>query len=71
VHADGKIWSSALYDIHQALGPSLAGRIIIGAQFDFRPNTSFRDAAAATVAQARVYGVGAQVRAAFASHGLL
>lgn len=71
VHADGRIWSSALYDIHQDLGPFLAGRIIIGAQFDFARGTSFAAAAQATVSYARDYGVAQQVREAFAAHGLI
>ena len=52
VHADGQIWSRALWDIRTALGPSTADRIIIEAQFDFAPDTSFEDAALATIATA-------------------
>jgi hypothetical protein len=57
VHADGEIWSAALWDVRAALGDTVAGRIIIDAQFDFAVDTSFADAAAATVAAAqRLYG---------------
>ncbi|MFF4578528.1 M4 family metallopeptidase [Streptomyces sp. NPDC001389] len=68
VHADGEIWSRALFDIRQALGARTAGRIIVDAQFGFRPDTDFRDAALTTVATAqRMYGAeaAAAVRAAF------
>ncbi|MFH7599775.1 M4 family metallopeptidase [Streptomyces racemochromogenes] len=68
VHADGEIWSRALFDIRQALGARTAGRIIVNAQFGFRPDTSFQDAALTTVATAqRMYGAdaAAAVRAAF------
>jgi len=52
VHADGEIWSRALWDIRSTLGPTVADRIIIEAQFDFAPDTSFHDAALATIATA-------------------
>ncbi|MFG3346322.1 M4 family metallopeptidase [Streptomyces sp. NPDC048018] len=70
VHADGEIWSRALWDIRGALGARTADRIIVNAQFGFAPDTSFSDAAAKTVATARVmYGQSAAdaVRAAFRS----
>jgi hypothetical protein len=72
VHADGEIWSRALWDIHGALGAQRADTIIIGAQFDFTPDISMRDAAAATIKTAGLYGTSAQraVRAAFAARGL-
>ncbi|MFD9727552.1 M4 family metallopeptidase [Streptomyces sp. NPDC059072] len=68
VHADGEIWSRALFDIRGALGARTADRIIVNAQFGFAPDTSFTDAALKTVATAeRTYGKGAadSVRAAF------
>jgi fungalysin metallopeptidase (M36) len=72
VHADGEIWSRALWDIHQALGAKLADTIIIDAQFGFTPSISMRDAAAATIATARPYGARAEraVRDAFVARGL-
>jgi fungalysin metallopeptidase (M36) len=72
VHADGEIWSRALWDIHQALGPKLADTIIIRAQFDFTPDISMPDAAQATIRTAAKYSTKAAqaVRAAFAGRGL-
>jgi hypothetical protein len=72
VHADGEIWSRALWDIHRALDPTLADTIIIRAQFDFTPAITMPDAAAATIRTAGLYGPVAQraVRAAFAARGL-
>jgi hypothetical protein len=72
VHADGEIWSRALWDIHQALGARLADTIIIRAQFGFTADVSMPAAAATTIATARLYGARAQnaVQAAFAARGL-
>ena len=73
VHHDGMIWSRALWDIRNALGARTADRIIINAQFDFAPDTSFSDAAAATVATAQeMYGTKAAntVRKAFTDRGI-
>jgi hypothetical protein len=72
VHADGEIWSRALWDIHRGLGAKLADTIIIRAQFDFRPDISMPAAAAKTIATAHLYGANAEavVRAAFAARGL-
>ena len=72
VHADGEIWSRALWDIRTVLGPKLADTIIIRAQFDFTPDISMPAAAAATIKTAGLYSVPAQraVRAAFAARGL-
>jgi hypothetical protein len=77
VHADGEIWSAALYDIRRRLAdPRRADRIIVDAQFAFAPDTSFRDAALATVAAARrLYpsqpATAEAVRRAFAARGVL
>jgi hypothetical protein len=77
VHADGEIWSAALYDIRRRLAdPRRADRIIVDAQFAFAPDTSFRDAALATVAAARrLYpsrsGTADAVRRAFTARGIL
>jgi hypothetical protein len=72
VHADGEIWSRALWDIHKALGARLADTIIIRAQFGFTPDISMPAAAAKTIATAGLYGTSAQkaVQAAFAARGL-
>jgi hypothetical protein len=74
VHADGEIWSSALYAIRGGLGATKADRVIVDAQFDFAVDTSFRAAAQATVAAAqRLYGTGTAgaVSKAFSDRGLL
>ena len=77
VHADGEIWSAALYDIRRRLAdPRRADRVIIDAQFRFTPDTSFRDAALATVATARRLYPGQPatadvVRRAFVERGIL
>lgn len=73
VHADGEIWSRALWDIRTALGAATADRIIVEAQFDFAPDTSFHDAAEATIATARSMAGDAAadtVRAAFAARAI-
>jgi hypothetical protein len=74
VHADGEIWSSALWAIRQALGDVRATTAIVDAQFDFALDTSFHDAAVRTVATTRrLYGNAAAnaAQSAFASRGLL
>jgi zinc metalloprotease ZmpB len=53
VHADGQIWSRALWDIRNRLGHVRADTVILEAQFDFAPDTSMPAAAGATVAAAR------------------
>uniref|UniRef100_UPI001CEC31D5 M4 family metallopeptidase n=1 Tax=Streptomyces sp. NK15101 TaxID=2873261 RepID=UPI001CEC31D5 len=68
VHADGEIWSRALFDIRNKLGARTADRIIVNAQFGFAADTSFKDAALTTVATAqKMYGTAAAdaVRDAF------
>src|SRR4051795_12134619 len=69
VHADGEIWSRALWDIHKSLGARLADTIIIRAQFGFTPDISMPAAAAETIATARLYGTSIEkaVQAAFAA----
>src|ERR671914_344157 len=74
VHADGEIWSRALWDIRQALGDTRASSLIIEAQFAFTADTSFRAAAQATVAAARrLHGAQAATatRTAFTERGIL
>lgn len=73
VHADGEIWSRALFDIRGALGAREADRIIVNAQFGFAPDTSFQDAAVTTIATAQqMYGRSAAdaVRKAFQDRGI-
>lgn len=74
VHRDGEIWSRALWDIRNALGDTKGTTVIIEAQFDFAVDTSFPDAARATVAAAkRLYGPSAAVKVtkAFEARGIL
>jgi len=74
VHADGEIWSRALWDIRGALGDTRASTLIVEAQFAFAIDTTFAAAAQATVdAAARLYGSSAAqaTRAAFTARGLL
>src|SRR3954453_12423595 len=53
VHADGEMWSAALWQAHQAIGdPILTDRIIVNAQFGFTPGISFKDASLKTIAAA-------------------
>jgi hypothetical protein len=73
VHADGRIWSRALWGIRLALGHVRADTIILEGQFDF-PGTTMPALAGSTVAAAaRLYGAGAAatVRAVFEERGIL
>ena len=73
VHADGRIWSRALWDIRGALGNVRADTIILEAQFDF-PGTTMPALAQTTVDTAqRLYGRSAAraVRGAFEDRGIL
>lgn len=49
VHDDGEIWSHALWEINKAFGREKATKIILEAQFNFSPSTSFEAAAQRTV----------------------
>jgi hypothetical protein len=74
IHHDGQVWSRALYDIHTSLGRTTADAIVLEAQFSFAPDTSFEDAALATVAAAEeVAGRSAalKVQKAFEARGIL
>ncbi|WP_433604539.1 M36 family metallopeptidase [Dactylosporangium sp. CA-139114] len=74
VHADGEIWSRALFDVNTALGRTRANRVIIEAHFGFDPNTTMPAAARQTVKTAKaLYGQAAadKVRAAFHARGIL
>ncbi|ADV67130.1 M36 family metallopeptidase [Deinococcus maricopensis] len=73
VHADGEVWSRALWDIRAALGAYRADRVIVNAQFAFAPDTTFVAAANATVTAAeRLYGRASAdlVRQAFRARGI-
>jgi Zn-dependent metalloprotease len=74
VHADGEMWSRALYDISSALGRATANKIILEAQFNFAPGTTFAAAANATVSAAQsLYGstAAAAVTTAFQARGFI
>lgn len=74
VHHDGQTWSRALWDIHNALGHTVADTIILDAQFSFAPDTSMPAAAQTTVETAQsLYGSSAAnaVRQAFVDRGIL
>jgi zinc metalloprotease ZmpB len=73
VHHDGQIWSRALWDIRNALGPTKADTIILTGSFDF-PGTTMTDLANATVLAAQqLYGASAAaaVHQAFQARGIL
>ena len=74
VHADGEIWSQALWSMNKALGRDKATTAIVEAQFNFAPNTSFLNAAKLTVkATKTLYGAAAAAKAtkAFEDSGIL
>jgi Zn-dependent metalloprotease len=69
VHADGEIWSRALFDIHNALGRTQANTIVLEAQFGFASNTTFAAAANKIVATAQaLYGAQAAAACQAAMH---
>ncbi|MGL5859491.1 MAG: M4 family metallopeptidase [Angustibacter sp.] len=74
VHADGEIWSRALWDIHNSLGRERADTVIVESQFSYAPNTSFTAAATEMIRVARtLYGYSAAraVRDAFTARGIV
>src|SRR3954453_13689173 len=72
VHADGEMWSGALWRARGLIGnTTLTDRVIIAAQFGFTPDISFREAANQTIATAQRYGVAKQFRQAFTERGFL
>ena len=78
VHADGQIWSRALWDIRKAyvgLGKTTAAwdTTLIDSQFGYAADTSFSAAAKATYQTALARdgaAAGAAVKAAFAARGI-
>ncbi len=73
VHADGRIWSRALWDIRQALGHIRADTIVLEGHFGQRDPTMPQLAQSTVAAAQRLYGttVASQVRAAFQARGIL
>jgi zinc metalloprotease ZmpB len=73
VHADGRIWSRALWDIRNRLGNVRADTVILEGQFNF-DGTTMTQLATRTVAAAQsIYGtaVATTVRAQFVARGIL
>jgi hypothetical protein len=73
VHADGRIWSRALWDIRGELGNVVADTVVLEAQFDF-PGTTMPALAQTTVDTAqRLYGrsTARKVRNVFEDRGIL
>ena len=73
VHADGEIWSSALWDIRGELGPTMADTAILDGQFGFDGGTMPALARDIVGAAEGLYGssVADEVEAVFAAHGIL
>jgi hypothetical protein len=73
VHADGRIWSHALWDIRNAIGNVKADTAILEGQFGFDGGTMPALAADIVAAAGRLYGQGVagQVSAAFHARGIL
>ncbi len=72
VHADGEIWSQALWDIRNAIGNEQADTAILEGQFGF-DGTMPALAADIVAAAKRLYdqGVSDEVTAAFHARGIL
>lgn len=73
VHADGRIWSRALWDIRNALGNVRADTVILEGQFNFGGTTMTQLATNTVAAANRLYGasVASTVRAKFVERGIL
>jgi hypothetical protein len=72
VHADGEMWSAALWRARELVGnTTLTDRVIIAAQFRFEPDTTFHDAAERTIRTASDYGVAGEFEQAFAERGFV
>ena len=73
VHADGRIWSRALWEIRLAIGSERADTVILEGQFGFDGGTMPALAARTVEAADDIYGAGvaAQVEAAFEARGIL
>ena len=73
VHADGEIWSRALWDIRSALGATKADTAIMDGQFGFDGGTMPALARDIVAAAGELYGgtVASQVHAVFEDRGIL
>lgn len=73
VHADGEIWSRALFDLWNALGRSTADRLVLQSHFYLTPTASFQDGANAILAADRALNGGAnqaKIRQIFSARGI-
>ena len=73
VHADGRIWSRALWDIRNAIGNVKADTVILEGQFDFAGTTMPQLASLTVAAAQRLYGnaTARTVRNQFVARGIL
>jgi hypothetical protein len=73
VHADGRIWSRALWDIRNAIGNVRADTVILEGQFDFAGTTMPQLASLTVAAAQRLYGsaTAKTVRNQFVARGIL
>lgn len=74
VHADGEIWSQALWDMNLKIGRDKATTAIVEATFSYAPNTTMPAAAQTTVQTAKdLYGkkIAKKVKKAFKARGIL
>ncbi len=73
VHADGEIWSRALFDLWNTLGKTTADRLVLQGHFYLTPTASFQDGANAILAADRALNSGqnqAKLRKIFADRGI-
>jgi Zn-dependent metalloprotease len=74
VHADGEIWSRALFDMWNALGKQTADTLVLQSHFFLTPTASFQDGANAILAADQMIYGGAhqqQIRQVFVERGFL
>ena len=73
VHADGRIWSRALWDLRGALGARVADTVVLDAQFGFDGGTMPALAEDTVAAARRLYGnaTANRAEAVFAARGIL
>ena len=74
VHADGEMWSAALWRARTAVGADVADRVVLEAHFLMSTNESFNDAAAAILMADQMLFAGSHIpalRRALYHHGML
>lgn len=73
VHADGEIWSRALFDLWNELGKTTADKLVLQSHFYLTPTASFQDGANAILAADRALNGGAnqaKIRRIFNARGI-